>query len=61
MAKPFPETIVLKQAKCPRCGEGFHNAALRAADAVVKAICGAPNCDYGLELFWMGDDELYAS
>ncbi len=56
MAKPFPEKVPFKLAKCPKCGEGFHEAEIQPhEDRVVRATCPNDGCDYALDLFWLGE------
>ena len=53
MAKPYPESVPLKHAKCPACGQRF-DGELRRLDSVVRADCKAQGCSYGVELYWLG-------
>jgi ribosomal protein S27AE len=56
MPKLFPEKLPIKLAKCPECGEGFHEASVaHHEDRVVRAKCPREGCDYVLDLFWIGD------
>jgi hypothetical protein len=56
MAKLFPENLVIKLSKCPKCGQAFHEADLQHhEDRVVRAVCPKDGCSYALDLFWIGE------
>ena len=55
MAKPFPAAVQLKQHKCPQCGEQLGAPLLKQVELAVQAGCPNTQCDFHLELFWIGD------
>ena len=61
MAKDYPERIVLKQHKCPSCGQQMGHPDLRASDIAIQAACKKEGCDFKLELFWLGDSNAWAN
>ncbi len=56
MAKDYPEFVALKNRKCPQCGsKDFGHPDLKPLEAAVMAACKTKDCDFKLDLFWIGD------
>lgn len=54
MAKDFPQIVVLKQEKCPSCGDKIRTPHLSHEDGVIRAVCKKAGCGFSVDLFFLG-------
>ena len=55
MDNPHPKYVHLKSPNCPECEKPIGTPSLSRDKIEVSVRCSGKDCDYSIDLFWLGD------